>query len=78
MGASPARSISSAVTLAMAVKRGFPWAKVVPYWPMRLPEGGYEVTIGPPIEGIPSDDPIADTVRFHEVLEAQIRKYPEQ
>lgn len=69
----PAMTNTATTTLARLGR-----AKVIPYWPMRLPEGGYEVTIGPPIEGIPSDDPIADTIRFHEVLEAQIRKYPEQ
>jgi KDO2-lipid IV(A) lauroyltransferase len=69
----PAMTNTATTTLAKLGR-----AKIVPYFPRRLPEGGYEVTIGPPIEGIPSDDPEADTARFHEVLEDFIRKCPEQ
>ena len=69
----PAMSNTATTTLAR-----LGGAKVLPFWPMRLPDGGYEVTIGPPIEGIPSADPAADTTRYHEALEAQIRRCPEQ
>ena len=69
----PAMTNTATTTLAKLGR-----AKVIPYFPRRLPEGGYEITIGPAIEGIPSDDPVADTTRFHEVLEAQIRLCPEQ
>ncbi|HEX6994017.1 MAG TPA: lipid A biosynthesis lauroyl acyltransferase [Gammaproteobacteria bacterium] len=54
-------------------------ALVVPYFFRRLPgTAGYEVTILPPLEGVPSDDPASDTRKWVELLEAHIRKAPEQ
>ena len=53
-------------------------AKAVPFFPRRLPEGGYELSILPPIEGLPGDDPVEDTRKYIEILEAQIRRCPEQ
>jgi KDO2-lipid IV(A) lauroyltransferase len=53
-------------------------AVVIPFFPRRLPEGGYLLTVLPPVEGIPSDDPVADTKKYLEILERQIRLCPEQ
>lgn len=53
-------------------------AKAVPFWPRRLAGGGYEIRIEPPIEGLPSDDPEEDTRKYVALLEAQIRRCPEQ
>ncbi|MCH8301823.1 MAG: LpxL/LpxP family Kdo(2)-lipid IV(A) lauroyl/palmitoleoyl acyltransferase [Proteobacteria bacterium] len=53
-------------------------AKVIPFLPRRLPEGGYELRILPPIEGLPSDDPIEDTKKYMAIIEAHIRLCPEQ
>ncbi len=53
-------------------------AVAVPFFPRRLPEGGYVLSILPPIEGLPSDDPVADTQKYLAVLEQQIRLAPEQ
>jgi Kdo2-lipid IVA lauroyltransferase/acyltransferase len=53
-------------------------AVVIPFFPRRLPEGGYLLTIMPPIEGIPSEDPIEDTKKYLRILEDQIRLCPEQ
>jgi KDO2-lipid IV(A) lauroyltransferase len=53
-------------------------AKVVPYFPRRLPEGGYELTILPPLDGVPSDDLVEDTKKYIAALEQQIRRCPEQ
>ena len=54
-------------------------ATVLPYLTRRLPgTAGYEVTIGPPLEGVPSEDPIRDTRVWLDVLEARIRTAPEQ
>jgi KDO2-lipid IV(A) lauroyltransferase len=53
-------------------------AVVVPFFPRRLPEGGYLLTILPPIEDIRGDDPVEDTKKYLEVLERQIRLCPEQ
>ena len=53
-------------------------AAVVPFFPRRLDDSTYELTLLPAFEGFPSGDPAADTRRYIEVLEAQIRKCPEQ
>jgi Kdo2-lipid IVA lauroyltransferase/acyltransferase len=53
-------------------------AVVVPFFPRRLPEGGYVLTILPPVEGITGDDPVQDTKKYLEILERQIRLCPEQ
>jgi KDO2-lipid IV(A) lauroyltransferase len=52
---------------------------VLPYLPERLPnDAGYKVTIHPPFDRFPSDDPIADAERYHHEIEAHVRKVPEQ
>jgi len=53
-------------------------AVALPFFPRRLPEGGYLVTIMPPIDGVPSDDPVEDTKKYVAILEQQIRLAPEQ
>ena len=54
-------------------------ATVLPYFPERRSDNkGYVVTIHPPWDNFPSDDPIADTARFHAMIEAQVRKCPDQ
>jgi KDO2-lipid IV(A) lauroyltransferase len=53
-------------------------AAVIPFFQLRKPDGTYQVTLLPPFEDFPGDDPVADTRRYIEVLEAQIRKAPEQ
>ena len=53
-------------------------AVTVPFFPLRKADGTYEMTLLPPLENFPSDDPVADTRRYVEMLEAHIRKVPEQ
>ena len=53
-------------------------ARVLPYFPQRLPDGRYELAILPPLAGFPSDDAEADTRRYVEILEERIRQCPEQ
>lgn len=53
-------------------------AKAVPFFPRRLPEGGYELTVLPPVPGLPSGDAEEDTRQYVAILEKQIRRCPEQ
>ncbi|AMN46087.1 KDO2-lipid IV(A) lauroyltransferase [Steroidobacter denitrificans] len=54
-------------------------AVVLPFFPeRRADDTGYTVRIHPPIENFPSDDPIADTRRFHEMIEEHTRTVPAQ
>jgi Kdo2-lipid IVA lauroyltransferase/acyltransferase len=53
-------------------------AVAIPFFPRRLPEGGYVLSILPPIEGLPGDDPVEDTRKYVAILEQQIRLAPEQ
>jgi len=69
----PAMHTTATSTLARLGK-----AVAIPFFPRRLPDGRYEMTLLPPFDNFPSDDPIADTKRYNEVLEAHIRTCPEQ
>ena len=53
-------------------------AAVIPYFPRRLKNGHYEMTLLPALENFPSDDPVADTRRYVAILEDHIRSCPEQ
>ncbi|NBU25714.1 MAG: lipid A biosynthesis lauroyl acyltransferase [Gammaproteobacteria bacterium] len=54
-------------------------AAVLPYFVERLPgTAGYLVRIGAPLEGFPSDDAAADTLRHHRLIEAEARRIPAQ
>lgn len=53
-------------------------AVVIPFYPQRLPEGGYLLRLLPPVESVPSDDPIEDTRKCVAILEDQVRLAPEQ
>ena len=44
-------------------------ATVIPFFPRRLPDSTYEMILLPPFEDFPSDDPVADTRRYVQVLE---------
>lgn len=53
-------------------------AVAIPFFPRRLPEGGYLLSILPPLTGVPGGDPIDVTRQYIELLERQIRVCPEQ
>ncbi len=54
-------------------------AVVLPYFFERLPGArGYRAQICPPLEGYPSEDPVADAERYNRLLEEHIRHVPEQ
>jgi Kdo2-lipid IVA lauroyltransferase/acyltransferase len=67
---------SNAATSRLARISG---AAVMTYFGERLPgNGGYRVVIGPTFENFPTDDPVADIERYNLLLEAQVRRVPEQ
>ena len=54
-------------------------APVLPYFPERRADNrGYIVRIHPPFDNYPSNDAVADTRRFHELIEAHVQRQPEQ
>jgi KDO2-lipid IV(A) lauroyltransferase len=53
-------------------------AVVVPFFPLRTPEGRYVLKFLPAFEDFPTDDAIEDVMRYMRVLEEQIRECPEQ
>ena len=54
-------------------------AVVIPAITRRRPDGnGYIVKIYPAWENFPTEDPVADTRRMNEFLEARVREMPEQ
>ena len=69
----PAMHTTATSTLARLGK-----AVAIPFFPRRLKDGRYEMTLLPPFEDFPSDDPVLDTRQYNEVLEAHIRTCPEQ
>lgn len=54
-------------------------AAVLPYFPERLPNArGYRMVIQAPLEGFPSDDHVADAAHINALIEAHVRRVPEQ
>ena len=53
-------------------------ALVMPFFHRRLPEGGYVIRIGEPLQGFPSDDVVTDTARINTEIEAMVRAAPDQ
>lgn len=53
-------------------------AVAIPFFPIRLDDGSYEMIIYPPLENVPSDDLVADTRSYLAVLEQHIEKRREQ
>ena len=53
-------------------------AAVLPYFQERLPSGKYRMVIHPMLENFPSDDAVADARLFNSLIEAQVRRVPEQ
>ncbi len=53
-------------------------APVLTFFGTRLPDGHYRLTIQPPLEAFPSDDPVADTARINQTIEQAILEAPEQ
>lgn len=53
-------------------------ALVMPFFHRRLPDGGYVIRIGEPLQDFPSDDVIADTARINSEIEAMVREAPDQ
>ena len=53
-------------------------AVVLPHFCRRLDDGGYVMSIGAPLPGVPSGDEVIDTLRLTKLLEDYIRLCPEQ
>jgi Kdo2-lipid IVA lauroyltransferase/acyltransferase len=54
-------------------------ATVLPYFSARRDDNtGYVITIHSPFDHFPTSDPIADTQRYHALIEAHARRYPGQ
>ncbi len=70
--------IPAATTTATSRLAKISGAQVLTYFPERLQQGGYRVTIGTPLEDFPSGDCVEDVRRFNVLLQAHIRKVPEQ
>ena len=70
--------IPAATNTATSRIAGMTRALVLPYFFARLPGGGYRGTIHPPLEQFPTDDPVADTERFNHIVEAEVRRVPDQ
>lgn len=69
----PAASITATARLAEMGR-----ARVVPYFPMRRPDGRYVVRFLPALENFPAGDEAADAARINAVIEEGIRAAPEQ
>jgi KDO2-lipid IV(A) lauroyltransferase len=70
--------IPAATNTATSRIVGMTNALVLPYFFERLPGGGYKGTIHPPLENFPTGDAVADAERFNHIVEAEVRRVPDQ
>ena len=70
------RAATTTATAWLARKSG---ARIVPYASYRRPDdSGWDIVLGPALEGFPTGDDLADAERLNEVLEARIARSIEQ
>ncbi|MGI9237909.1 MAG: LpxL/LpxP family Kdo(2)-lipid IV(A) lauroyl/palmitoleoyl acyltransferase [Woeseiaceae bacterium] len=74
----PFFSIPTMHTTATSTLARLGKAAVVPFFPRRLGDSTYELTLFPAFENFPSDDPVADTRRYIDLLEQHVKSCPEQ
>lgn len=53
-------------------------AQVLPLAHYRNEKGRYQIVVGPPLENFPTEDDVADATRINAIIEAAVRKHPEQ
>jgi Kdo2-lipid IVA lauroyltransferase/acyltransferase len=71
--------IPAATTTATSRLARISGAAVLTYFVERLPgDSGYRATIGPILENFPGPQVVGDVERFNDLLEAHIRKVPDQ
>jgi KDO2-lipid IV(A) lauroyltransferase len=70
--------IPAATNTATSRIAGMTQAQVLPYFFERLPGGGYQGVIHPPLEDFPTEDAVADSERFNRIVEAEVRRHPDQ
>ncbi len=71
--------IPAATTTATSRLARISGAAVLTYFTERLPDDrGYRACIGPALSDFPGECPVKDAERFNRLLEAQIRRVPEQ
>jgi KDO2-lipid IV(A) lauroyltransferase len=70
--------IPAATNTATSRIAGITHALVLPYFFERLRGGGYRGVIHPALDNFPTDDPVSDTERFNRIVEAEVRRMPDQ
>lgn len=53
-------------------------ARVVPLFFFREPDGRYRIEFQPPLDDFPTGDDLEDATRMNRIIEAAVRRYPEQ
>lgn len=74
----PFFGISAATNTATSRLARASGAPVIPFFTRRLPQGGYLLTLYPPLSDFPSDDVAQDAARINRMIEDEVRKAPEQ
>jgi KDO2-lipid IV(A) lauroyltransferase len=75
----PFFGVPAYTTTALARLARLTGSRVVPAVPSRREDGsGYDLFLGPPIEGFPSHDMIHDTARVNQFIEEAVRHRPDQ
>lgn len=74
----PFFGIPAATTPAAARLARSTGCLILPYYPVRMPDGRYRLVIEPPLEDFPGEDMVEATARINATIERWVRAHPEQ
>jgi len=75
----PFFGVPASTNIATSRIAGISKAPVLAFFPERSADGsGYVMHISSPLANFPSNDPLADAATFHALIEAHVRRCPEQ